>query len=104
MKFRTQPDINAKTLKIGFVYEYSLEYNTSLDYLLKGAKFTVLGRTKEKSTVDSKENYWYYIRYNDFELPTYGWVFGDGIEKYQQDKEKDYIKIYEQEIESLKIK
>jgi hypothetical protein len=25
---------------------------------------------------------------SDFELPTYGWVFGEGMEKYQQEKEK----------------
>jgi hypothetical protein len=102
IKFRTRPDSNAKTIQIGFTYEYDLLDGTRLDYLLKGAKFTVLGRTKEKSTVGGKENYWYYISYLDFESPTYGWVFGEGIEEYKEDKAEDYIKIYEQEIKSLK--
>ncbi|SCY10523.1 SH3 domain-containing protein [Alkaliphilus peptidifermentans] len=101
LKFRTQPDKTSQTNRIGFVYQYDIEKNLILDYLLIGAKFTVLGRTEEKLNVDNIENYWYFIRYNDSEFPTYGWVFGEYIETFDEERATQYYEIYMQEVASF---
>lgn len=101
VELKKEPVAGAETKKIGFVYQYDIENILQLDYLLKGAVFTVIGKSEEKSIVDGNESYWYYIRYHDWEFPTYGWVFGEYIEAYDENRAAEYTQIYKKEVESI---
>ncbi len=114
-KFRKEPNEKSETITVNLAYDanYQLGIHTqgdienvydekySLDYLLQSAPYTVIGRTKEKDQVDGKEGYWYYIRYYDFEYPTYGWIFENAL-PYQVEKINEYVDTYIQQIKEIK--
>jgi hypothetical protein len=91
VKFRIAPSINSKTIETTYLYNMIYKSYTKIDFLVRGQKLFILGRSEKKETVNTIQNYWYFISVPAFEHMVYGWVFGEYIEMYNESKEEEYF-------------
>jgi hypothetical protein len=100
LKIREKPTINSKTIE-NSNYSFQYDFPEYIDMFLKGDDFKILGRTIKKDIINNKENYWYLIKFYEYNTFKNGWVFGEYIKKYDELKEEEYKNSIEEELRKL---
>ena len=97
--FYKQPDIKSPKIKN---WKYGEQYDFVSEELVAGTPLQLLGKTKNKSSVQGKSDYWYYVIIYYEESHDYGWFFGNNFEVYQKEKDEIYKENLKAEIKKLK--
>jgi hypothetical protein len=78
LKFRSAPDVSAKTLLFQHGDSIQGPVGAKTDTLPAQTALALIARTKDKAKVQQWSNYWYYIAVSGAEIQ-YGWVYGEFV-------------------------